>query len=340
MAISAPHARSSAIWLIAPAVAAPSRAAKRVPRWNSQTTPAVQARHHHGAEQRVGAELMNAQVPIPARESHDAVDVGRQGPENRGGAEGKGLRPVRPGGRGGERAADDDVGQGIHGRRLGTRGDFTGGRIPVPVEVVPALGARTDAGAQLVREVLRGSLDRFVAGSFRSTKIGTPARTLKRPGRRRSMKHGSRGAPVMNAIRAGVLRNEARRPRHLDLDTIAADMAVHEHGDDAVCRETAADLKGRLERLTDLDRVGADRRANFVTQPVDSGVVFGHGDDGERYLHDSPDEDRADFPVSVMAAHENETPPVLQQIENQSANQQTNGRRASRGRRPERAGIE
>ena len=43
MAISAPHARSSATWLIAPAVAAPSRAAKRVPRWNSQMTPAVQA---------------------------------------------------------------------------------------------------------------------------------------------------------------------------------------------------------------------------------------------------------------------------------------------------------
>ena len=112
MAINAPHARSSAIWLIAPAVAAPSRAAKRVPRWNSRMTPAVQRRHHHGAEQRVGAELMNAQVPIPAREGHHAVDVGRQGSENgrRRRGQRSGARSV-PRGRGRERAADDDVGQ-------------------------------------------------------------------------------------------------------------------------------------------------------------------------------------------------------------------------------------
>ena len=70
--------------------------------------------------------------------------------------------------------------------------------------------------------------------------------------------------------RAGHERHQCRRSQkrgtlaeHLHVNTIAADVAVHEHGDDAVRRETAADLKRRLERLTDLDRVGADRGRGF-----------------------------------------------------------------------------
>ena len=97
----------------------------------------------------------------------------------------------------------------------------------------------------MVREVLRRALDRFVAGSGPFDEDRHAGANLEAPGPQPSMKHGSRGAPVMNAIRPA-FSETTHGARHLDVNTIPADMAVHEDGDKAVCGKTAADSKRRL----------------------------------------------------------------------------------------------
>ena len=74
------------------------------------------------------------------------------------------------------------------------------------------------------------------------------------------MKHGTIGAPVACAIRNGVRRNHACAIEHRHRHAVAAVVAIDEHRDDVVVGEPAADLQRRVERLADLDRVGAEHR--------------------------------------------------------------------------------
>ena len=230
---------------------------------------------------------MNAQVAIPAGERHDAVDVRGQRAQNGGGAEGEGLRrPCRPAAATTARPTTTCV---------------SGSMAPRSTRGLPRLMGRshpstcrsdTSTRAAARMRALSWSANSCAAlwiassrGLFRSTKIGSPARTMKRPGRRRSMKHGSSGAPVMNAISAGVLRNQARRPRNVHLDTIAADVAIHQQGDDAVRREAPADLKRRSSDwptsiVSAPTRSRISRRSRLTVR-----VAFGHGDDRDRHLH-------------------------------------------------------
>ena len=71
--------------------------------------------------------------------------------------------------------------------------------------------------------------------------------TLNRAPSIRSMKQGTSGAPVRNAISAGVRRNQVGRPRKFDLDAVPAEMTIHQQRDDAVVGEPLPDLQRGVE---------------------------------------------------------------------------------------------
>ena len=80
-------------------------------------------------------------------------------------------------------------------------------------------------------------------------------------------------------------------------------MAVDEHRHDPVVGEAAADLERRVDRLPDLDRVGADLVADLAPEPVDGRVRLGHRHDREG-LPKPAEEYSADLPVAEMPADE------------------------------------
>ena len=180
-------------------------------------------------------------------------------------------------------------------------------RVPVAVEVIPVLRLRADARAQLVGELLRRRPDRFVARASRLTTIGAPGRTVKRPGRSALDEAGQQRRAGHEPISAGVRRNQARRPRNCTATRSRPRCRSISMATMSVVREAAADLQRRVERLSDLDRVGAEPLADVAPDPVDLRVRLRHRDDGQRHACTTRRmKTPPDLPVAVVAGDEDD----------------------------------